>query len=326
MESAPDMTRYRYALVLYAYNHEGSVRDAVRAMLSQECGPLSGAPLDIVLSDDGSRDATFAILQEEASNYDGPHRVILNRNDPNLGVIRHIDRMHELTDADVLINCAGDDLSAPERVRRTIDAFERDDPLLVCSHAKVTDADGRPQPRVYAKADFYNGPDLARAATSMQLYLGATASWHRDIFVKYGPIQFENCFEDLVLGFRALLENRLTVLEDDLVTYRIGAGITNTRLAPESPDALRQRREKELSREISVLAQRGMDARRFGLEDGDPILTRIDRALNKRRIRLRYVAEGGAAILPQALRHPVQTVGAVLSENRRWRKALNRKP
>ncbi len=314
------MSRLRYAIVLYTYNQEGCVRDAVRSILAQDCEPI-----DILFSDDCSQDATFDILRQESAAYDGPHRIQLNQNPQNLGVVEHVHRVFALTDADVMINCAGDDLCQPQRARRTIETFESERPLLACSHAKVEYADGSPAPRVYAKAEFYHRLDPLKASTSMQLYLGATAAWHRDIFAKYGPIRFSECFEDLVFGFRAVLEGRVSVIEEDLITYRLGRGITNSELMRETRPEMQARREKELRRDISVLSQRQIDAQTYGLVSTDPVMRRISKALNICEIRLSYIASGAASLLKPGLRHPVDTVGAILSENRRWRRAQDRK-
>ena len=54
------------------------------------------SPLEILLSDDCSPDGTFAVMQEMAAAYSGPHRVILNRNPKNLGITAHVDRIMEL--------------------------------------------------------------------------------------------------------------------------------------------------------------------------------------------------------------------------------------
>lgn len=293
------------------------MRHAVRSMLAQDCPPI-----DVLLSDDCSSDGTFEVLQEEAEAYDGPHRIILNRNSTNLGVIDHIHRVFSLVDADVMINCAGDDLSHPHRVLRNIEVFESEKPLLACSHAKVEYADGSPAPRVYAKADFYRSTEAWTAATSMQLYLGATAVWHRDIFDKYGPIQARNCFEDLVFGFRAALEGRVAVIDEELVTYRLGRGVTNASSAAETRDEVQARREKELLRDISVFAQRQIDAQTYGLGPTDPMMRRISKSLAMRRLRLSYITQSRADMIRLGARHPIAAIGAILSENRRWRKSL----
>ena len=310
------MTSLCYTLVLYTYNQAKSVRAAAKTVLAQDCPPI-----DILFSDDCSQDETFSILQELAASYKGPHRLHLNRNARNLGVIEHIHKVFELTDSDVIINCAGDDLCRSDRAACIIETFQRERPLLVCSHAKVQYADGSAAPRGYAKANFYHRRDALSASDSMQLYLGATSAWHRDIFLKFGPVQFKDCFEDLVYGFRAALAGRVAVIDEELVTYRVGGGVTNAERPVESELEIKARRKRELTQEISVLLQRRMDALTYGLPPGHPIMRRLSNALSKREIRLGYVDVGVRSLLGSGLDHPLRTLGAGVSENRRWRKA-----
>ena len=156
----------------------------------------------------------------------------------------------------------------------------------------------------------------------MQSHLGATACWHRDLFTKYGPIRFKECFEDLVFGFRAALEDRVAVIDDELIIYQMGRGITNSARGPETPSEVRKRRDKELRYEISSLEQRQLDAGTFGLGQGHAISRRISKALKARKLRRLYVTEGLMPVLKAGLLTPLLTLGAILSENRRWRKAL----
>nr|WP_309504594.1 glycosyltransferase [uncultured Roseovarius sp.] len=313
------MTKYRYALVLYTYNQKDLVHRGARSVLAQACPSI-----DVLFSDDCSQDGTYEVLEAVAQSYDGPHRVSLNRNEKNLGVIEHVHRVFSLTDADVIINCAGDDICHSNRAARMIETFEREHPLLACSHAKVERADGSIVPRHYTKANFYNSTDPLKACDSMQLYLGATSAWHRDIIEKYGKIQFHDCFEDLVYGFRAALENRVAVINEDLLTYRLGGGVTNRAVYQESRDQLQVRRESELRRDIAALRQRKIDAETFGLDADHPIQRRIDRALRARQIRLNYIKKGAASLKLSLFSHPLQTLGQAASENRRWRKSLRR--
>ena len=74
-----------------AYRQEHLVRASIEAAFAQ-----TWSPLEILLSDDCSPDGTFAVMQEMAAAYSGPHRVILNRNPKNLGITAHVDRIMEL--------------------------------------------------------------------------------------------------------------------------------------------------------------------------------------------------------------------------------------
>ena len=59
------------------------------------------------------------------------------------------------------------------------------------------------------------------------MYIGATGLLHKDLYRIFGPITFHNAFEDSVLGYRALLLNSISYIEDPLIYYRIG-GLSST--------------------------------------------------------------------------------------------------
>ena len=101
-----------------AYRQERLVRASIEAAFAQ-----TWSPLEILLSDDCSPDGTFAVMQEMAAAYSGPHRVILNRNPKNLGITAHVDRIMELTSGDFVVQNAGDDVADPgadEQARRRL--------------------------------------------------------------------------------------------------------------------------------------------------------------------------------------------------------------
>jgi glycosyltransferase involved in cell wall biosynthesis len=101
--------------VLFAYNQEKYIREAVAAALSQ-----TYSPLEIILTDDGSSDRTFEIMKEMASAYRGPHKVILNCNQPNLGVGLHVNKAFSLANGEWIVTGAGDDVSDPHRCTKVM--------------------------------------------------------------------------------------------------------------------------------------------------------------------------------------------------------------
>jgi glycosyltransferase involved in cell wall biosynthesis len=82
---------------LFAYNQEQFIAEAVQGALSQ-----TYSPLEIILSDDCSPDRTFEIMQEMASKYNGPNRVIVRRNERNLGLIGHINLVMEIVQGELI--------------------------------------------------------------------------------------------------------------------------------------------------------------------------------------------------------------------------------
>lgn len=114
--TSPDQPLVSFTLL--AYNQERFIREAVEGAFSQ-----TYSPLEIILSDDCSKDRTFEIMQEMAATYKGPHKIVLNRNPKNLGVGRHYNKVMELTSGEIVELAAGDDISLPWRTADSVSVF-----------------------------------------------------------------------------------------------------------------------------------------------------------------------------------------------------------
>src|SRR5947209_4528615 len=102
-----------------AFNQEPFVEEAVQAAFAQ-----TYSPLEIILSDDASKDRSFEIMSELAAGYKGPHRIILNRNPVTRCIGGHINRIMEISRGELLLAAAGDDISLPQRADVTWQAWE----------------------------------------------------------------------------------------------------------------------------------------------------------------------------------------------------------
>ena len=101
------------SIILTGHNQEHCIRDAIRSVFGQDYE----GPVEIILSDDGSSDGTFAVMQEMAAQYRGPYRVILNRNETPLGRGPHIRQAVGLASHEWILRQDGDDCSFPWRCR-----------------------------------------------------------------------------------------------------------------------------------------------------------------------------------------------------------------
>lgn len=261
--------RMTTSFVLLSYNQADYIAEAVTAALAQE-----GPPLEMILSDDCSRDSTFEIMQRVAAGYHGPHRVTVRRNETNLGLVGHFHKVFSLCTGDVMIMAWGDDVAMPDRALRIREVFDTTDAWLVHSHATCIDLDGNGVPPTYLGADLIQGASLAKIATSGGLFLGATAGYHRKLIEKYGPIANPRAYEDLVYGFRAALENGVRFIDRPLVRYRVGSGISTSHLLADA-EGKRRAEIRRLRTQFAVLSQRRRDALTFGLSSDDPILDQI---------------------------------------------------
>lgn len=294
-----------YSFVLLSYNQEAYIAEAVASALAQE-----GPPLEIILSDDCSTDDTFRIMQEFAARYQGPHRVTVRRNETNLGFIPHFNAIFGLCSGDVIIVAWGDDVSMPDRAEKVREVFETQDAWLVHSHATCIDLAGNEVPRCYLDADLIRGASLSTIAVSGGLYVGATGSYSRKLVDKYGPISSPRAYEDLVNGFRATLEGGVRLIDQPLIKYRIGSGLSTSHLL-EDAEGRRRAEIRRLKTRAAVLSQRRRDALVFGMASSDPILKLIERRRLSTLFQLHFWgAVNRARCFRMLFAHPIRALRA----------------
>ena len=249
-------------MIIMTYNQEDYVADAVTSLLEQDCRPV-----EILISDDASTDRTWEIIQEVTRDYQGPHRVTLNKNARNLGIAQHCNKCVEIAPGEALILCGGDDISVKSRAATILDTFEREKALLVFSRVDTKRLNDVKTASTFLKEPptLYRTHDPKDVLPSMALYVGATGAYHRDLFRKYGSLPTVDCYEDLILGFRAALEGRIVMIDQELVHYRLG-GITTRGKNNLSKLQKIERKIRENKRHTIVLQQRLLDCRAAGFD------------------------------------------------------------
>ncbi|GAP36663.1 glycosyltransferase family 2 protein [Piscinibacter sakaiensis] len=249
----------RLSLLLMGYQQRATVEQAVASCLAQ-----TGAPLQIVLSDDASTDGSYEAMARLAAAYRGPHRVQLNRNPRNLGIGGHFNRLVELADGELLVLAAGDDVSLPQRCERIAAAWEAAGrrPDLVAHPLIDLDADGVRHGTI--AVDDLARWDLARWVRERPRVVGAGHAWTRRLDERFGPLDPAIAYEDQVHALRALLGGGAITLDEPLVAYRRGG--TSASARPASAEAVRARLQLQNRRHLAEAEQLLQDARTAGAE------------------------------------------------------------
>lgn len=202
--------------ILFAYNQEEFIREAVEGALRQ-----TYEPLEIVLSDDCSTDRTFEIMNEMASAYVGPHIVKTVRTPENLGLVDHVLTRGREASGDVVVVAAGDDISEPHRTARIAEAFASN-PRLGVVGSWVADIDENGI--VLQERRICLMPDGIIPRDNKQINmiaLGCSAAYRRWVFdvpLSSADVRFG---EDLLLSFYVnLLGAHIAFIEAPLVRYR----------------------------------------------------------------------------------------------------------
>lgn len=182
-------------------------------------------PLEIILSDDASMDDTAMRMQAAAKAYDGPHVVRMLAAAENGGIVGNVNRMNATAQGELIVMAGGDDVSAPNRVARLVEAWEGSSRRahLLHSAAVVIDAAGRPTgARRKGAARLLAARTPAEVMGAGRTVLGATMAWSRTLVDRFGPIPAEALVEDLLVTYRAALLGPILYLDEDLVSWREG--------------------------------------------------------------------------------------------------------
>lgn len=280
------------SLYIITYNHADHIAEAVESALWQDYSPLQ-----IVISDDASTDGTYEVIRRIVGKYRGPHEIRLNRNDANLGLIRHLDKINrELTQGALIVGQAGDDISLPHRVRRIAEtwlALGRPNCLI---NSPVWRLDRGGDKTLWIPPYITQCLDDVGFTRALALYIGASVAYSRRFIEQEGHIGEIEAYEDLVLGFRAQLLRRLVYIHEPLVVWRAYGGLSST------PKPI-----TEMARTwLAVYRERRADALRLGRHD---LVDVIDRGIDdiQRRLADEVHRDGNSVAVTRAGDQPDQS-------------------
>jgi glycosyltransferase involved in cell wall biosynthesis len=219
--TASSKKRPLVTFALFAYNQEQYIREAVEGALSQ-----TYSPLEIILSDDCSTDGTFAIMEELAASYQGSHKVILNRNEENLGIAGHCNMVLEMSSGEWIVFAAGDDISLPGRVSTTLSVAEQHPDAYSVMLGVTVFGEGRSAPVVLERLTRF--PETLKRGNGVTI--GASHACRRGSYSMFGPIP-AGVWEDTTLGFRSGLLGSIVSSSEVGVRYRLHSeSITSSRI------------------------------------------------------------------------------------------------
>ena len=262
------------------YNQEKYIEDSLKGLFSQ-----TYSPLEIIISDDCSTDKTFEIIQKFVSEYKGPNKVIINRNEKNLGLIKHFNKIISMCNGELIVATAGDDISLPNRVQVIYDRWnkERDSVMAIVSSSYTIDSEGKEiNPPMYEnkedryETDYYNNKP----------FHGACVAYSKKVFDTFGPLEKYNCYEDMVCYRRSLLLGKVLFLKDKLVKYRLGGISTAKKKEADSYTEFKEIRLKNLEKDKEYIEQLIIDADK--VENTDEIKKSLEFILNSQELRISF--------------------------------------
>jgi glycosyltransferase involved in cell wall biosynthesis len=273
------VSEIRASVLLLAYRQQAVVGEAVRSLLTQQCE----ASIELLLSDDASDDGTYDCMCRAVDDHPSPHEVRLLRNERNLGIGAHLNRLVEQARGELLVIAAGDDRSLPGRVQALLQAFDatgrRAD--LLASPLIDLDVDGRLHGLVPVD-DLSQWTGIDDWLRRRPRVIGAAQAWTRRMHQRFGPFESGIAYEDQIVAFRAICGGGGVTLAQPLVEYRRGG--TSTRSASDG-NGERRRMHLQNERHLAELSQLRRDAHTAG------VFARVAPALEAEERRQRYVQQ-----------------------------------
>jgi glycosyltransferase involved in cell wall biosynthesis len=221
---SPRTTDPRVSVALCTFNGALFVRQQVESILTQ-----SPRPGQLVVSDDGSTDATLEIVREIAASplAEGVEVVVLSSESP-LGVTRNFQRAVAAATGELIALSDQDDVWHDGRIRRIAARFEADDALLlVHTDADLIDAAGRPLDRT-----LFSSLEITPAEFSAELSgqpfdafirrnlaTGATVVFRRKLLDLAMPFP-DSWLHDEWLAVIAAAAGQVEVLREATIDYR----------------------------------------------------------------------------------------------------------
>ncbi len=204
------------SFVVPAFNCGSFIKDAIERAFKQDYSPL-----EIVLSDDCSTDNTFEIMKDMARQYKGPHKILLNQNEKNLGITKHMNKLFlELAHGEIIVVAHGDDISEPNRTQVQVNyLMKHPDCMQVASSAIVCDSVMRPLSAYLQKQIQVKEERTYSLNTGGHVSMPSSA-FRRKVMEFFGPMNDDCPTEDDPVGFRALLLGKIALIPDILIHYR----------------------------------------------------------------------------------------------------------
>lgn len=206
----------RLSLVIFAYNQEDFVTDAIESAFAQDCKNI-----EIILSDDCSTDGTYEVMEKLALSYSGIHTIrLLPRASKNVGLIEHLNRVFSVASGEWIVLCAGDDASKPTRCSDLL-TYITENPSIAGVFSGFLECDEKLSPirEVLPERNKLVGVwNLCRHGG--YLFPGAAFAIRRDCFDYFGTLDPRVRAEDWVLPLRSAILGDLGFLNKSLILKR----------------------------------------------------------------------------------------------------------
>ena len=205
----------KVSFIIPAFNEQLFIIECVESCLNQ----TYKGNIEVCVTDDGSTDDTFQILQEAFSN--NP-LVKLHRFEKNRGKVPAFNKSFEMATGDYILPMGADDICCSNRVELQVNAIEDSGKMLVWSDLEIVDENGDP-----TSATIYIEKEVSKERIIEDNFVpGGTACMTRTFAMTVFPIPEQLRFEDWWIGFNAVIDDVHKFVNGSVIKYRMHANNT----------------------------------------------------------------------------------------------------
>lgn len=210
----------KISVAMATYNGEKFILKQLQSIYDQ-----SDKPFEVIISDDGSSDATVEIVQKFIRD----HRLLnwqLINNSGEHGASNNFVNAIGHCEGDIVFLCDQDDVWLPNKIKEISGLFE-DEYSCVISSMKYIDSKNTILP---IKTAFTSSQDHVVTLDELLAvcsYLGMTAAFRRTVFENIDLMLLQNTSHDWALFIEALREGQIFFYGTDLQYHRVHADNTS---------------------------------------------------------------------------------------------------
>ena len=215
------MKDYKITYILVAYNHEKYIEDALISAINQ-----THKGIEYIFSDDCSTDSTYNVMYRFLKKHPEKN-ITLNRNNTNVGIGAHMNKVMHMGSGDLIIMAAGDDISELNRVEVLLSKWiNYDKPAILGSSITEINEVGEKivtdltQSYRHTKDICLENSGLGYLKDEVKACAGATLAYSRDMVNYFPPFNEKIPSEDVIMFFRGLIFNKVCVISEPLMKYR----------------------------------------------------------------------------------------------------------
>lgn len=210
------------SILVPCFNHEKYIEDCLKSLIAQDYKDI-----ELVVYDDCSSDSSFKVLKSwEYRLTERFKKVILHKNTKNLGVVKNLNAMIEISGGEYIKIIASDDMLLPSAISDFVSAQEKSKADVIFSNVALIPETMRWEEIQVEKLSLRystkpkDGYNLTGTLCGRNYIAAPGAFIPRKTFDKYGKYDEAYCLEDFEFWLRVSVSGCIQYLDAVTALYR----------------------------------------------------------------------------------------------------------